>query len=96
MLKTNWGGFQSKRLIRCSVRPCMSASAAGMHAIASAALDELGMGQDEHPAEYPHAKKDGELHSAYAWININRSSDLNFMHTRSAVRAPSTASRAAR
>ena len=41
----------------------------------------VGMGQDEHPAECPHAKKDGELHSAYAWINVNRSSDLNFMHT---------------
>lgn len=86
VLKTNWGGFQSKTSIFDPVQhdPALHERFScyrDLHAIASAALDELGMGQDEHPAECPHAKKDGELHSAYAWININRSSDLNFMHT---------------
>ena len=64
-----------------------------LHRIASAALDaaiaehESSMlGEQVEVAEAPYGEGGGErprdaLHASYAWLNVNRTKDSNFMHT---------------
>jgi hypothetical protein len=73
VLKTNWGGFQTRTSIfdaqddptaHDDLSCCRE-----LHSIASAAIDEIGMGTEEYPEECPFAKKDGEPHAACALTN---------------------------
>ena len=71
---SNWGGFQSDHQIFDAFEDDPTereafASCRELHGIASAAMDEL-IG----------AREGGALHPLYGWINVNRSSDLNFLH----------------
>ena len=51
-----------------------------VHRMVSAAVDEAGC--DSYPGEVAaHAPPPGALHACYAWLNVNRSADSNFMHT---------------
>ena len=81
--KTNQGGFQTYSDIfsgqegavrHRSFRPCRT-----MHAVMSAAMDELGPSvyPDEHTRPWP-----GEPHAAEGWANVNRPGlgDHNIMH----------------
>jgi hypothetical protein len=81
--KTNQGGFQTYSDIfsgqegaarHRSFRPCRT-----MHAVMSAAMDELGPSvyPDEHTRPRP-----GEPHAAEGWANVNRPGlgDHNIMH----------------
>jgi hypothetical protein len=79
--KTNWGGFQSypdlferheDATVHQALEPCRQ-----LHVIASHAMDELGPEQYLDDLVRPNV---GELHPAYAWVNVNRSRDYNFMH----------------
>ena len=87
--KTNQGGFQTYSDIfsgqegaarHRSFRPCRT-----MHAVMSAAMDELGPSvyPDEHTRPWP-----GEPHAAEGWANVNRPGlgDHNIMHIHDPVR----------
>ena len=94
-LKSNWGGYQSSTTI---FEGCEDegehqrlSGCRQLHALASLAMEVLGeleggsAGLSHYPdqATRPLA---GELHSAYAWLNVNRSSDLNYMHVHDPLR----------
>ena len=93
--KTNWGGYQSSTTIfeGCEdqseyvrLRGCRQ-----VHEIASLAMEVMGEAAEgrESLYQYPDESRRpraGELHSAYAWLNVNRSSDLNFMHVHDPLR----------
>ena len=83
VLNSNWGGYQSQGTIfdDCadpaeheSLRACRE-----LHAIASVAMDAL-CGSCAPTAADDGGAADAALHAAYAWINVNRESDLNFLH----------------
>lgn len=102
--QTNWGGYHSEGTIfdahddpptHRSLRWCRA-----LHAIASAAIDEI-RGGGAAP-EAGAARSSGravaaaepmstpptatELHAAHGWINVNRASDLNFIHVHNPLR----------
>lgn len=95
VLRSNWGGYQSTETIFSgrddpieheSLRSCRD-----LHLLLSAALDELeshlgAAGPQHPPPEAPERPAAGELHPAYGWINVNRSTDLNFMHVHDPLR----------
>lgn len=90
--KTNQGGFQTYSDIfsrqadnarHRAFRPCRT-----LHAVVSAAMDEIG------EAAYPHHDEQirpppGEPHAAYAWGNVNRGTDHNIMHVHNRQRCAS-------
>ena len=76
---SNWGGYQSHHQIfdgfeNDPVARDTYSSCRELHGIASAAMDEL-LGPIDGGALGAAA-----LHPLYGWLNVNRSSDLNFMH----------------
>ena len=89
--KTNVGGYQSFHDLfeppleddedTQSKRDCLL-----LDRIVSAALDEAtgdaGDWDDPYPAEAAGLRPSGgERHASYAWLNVNRTADSNFMHT---------------
>ena len=80
--KTNRGGYQTFADLfsgqedsarHRAFKPCRT-----VHAVASAAMDELGSAQylDVEETERPMP---GEPHAAYAWASVNRPTDHNIM-----------------
>ena len=80
---TNWGGFQSQPVLFDESSEG-SAACADLHAVVSAAMDQLShhwtpLGH-EHYADEEQRPLVGQLHPAYAWLNVNRGHDFNFLH----------------
>ena len=86
VLRTNSGGYQSHNTIFDGFEDMAEhrrhACCRELHLIASAAMDELSLhGREEvHYPDEGRRPMAGELHSAYAWINVNRATDANFTH----------------
>ena len=69
------GGGGEPEWLRSSKADCLL-----VHRMVSAAVDETGC--DAYPGEVAaHRPPPGSLHACYAWLNVNRSADSNFMHT---------------
>ena len=69
------GGVGEPEWLRSSKADCLL-----VHRMVSAAVDETGC--EAYPGEVAaHRPPPGSLHACYAWLNVNRSADSNFMHT---------------
>lgn len=94
-LKSNWGGYQSTTTL---FEGCEDDGEyqklrgfRRVHEIASMAMEVLGAGGDgmaahSHYPDEARRPRAGELHAAYGWLNVNRSSDLNYMHVHDPLR----------
>mmetsp|Transcript_16670 Transcript_16670/g.33602 ORF Transcript_16670/g.33602 Transcript_16670/m.33602 type:complete len:334 (-) Transcript_16670:631-1632(-) len=82
---TNWGGYQSHPvLFGLEPEPDDGDSTADtreLHTLVSAAMEEVATVCTSHE-QYPDETRPapGELHPAYAWLNVNRATNLNFLH----------------
>ena len=80
---SNWGGFQSHPVLFEDALD--DESCRDLHALVSAAMDELdghwaALGHKLYTGRQELRPLQGDLHPAYAWLNVNRGADLNYLH----------------